>query len=47
MKKKSPGLIWIHGMINRKTLPLKSLIPWLNIVLTIIIEVIDYIKQDL
>lgn len=44
VKKESSEIIWTHCMIHREALASKSLSPGLNMILTVVIEVVNFIK---
>ncbi|GFR22963.1 zinc finger BED domain-containing protein 5 [Trichonephila clavata] len=45
VKHKSPLYIWTHCMIHRETLASKEMSPGLNLVLTTVVTVVNYIKM--
>ncbi|XP_072377896.1 protein FAM200A-like [Diabrotica undecimpunctata] len=45
VKQKSPMCIWTHSMIHREALASKKMSPVLNIVLTTVVTVVNYIKM--
>ncbi|GFY32236.1 zinc finger BED domain-containing protein 5 [Trichonephila clavipes] len=45
VKQKSPLCIWTHCMIHREALASKEMSPGLNIVLTTVVTVVNYIKM--
>lgn len=45
VKQKSPQCVWTHCMIHREALASKEMSPGLNIVLTTVVTVVNYIKM--